>query len=167
MDVNFFGAVRLSNIVVSQMIKENQKKVNPQNQYSIVNVGSVQSLLAIPYRSACKKSLTFFYFIAFNLSLILFRRCFKVCFACLRRFFASWATSTSEHWGYQHVSRLHQHEYFIERHQRYGRNEQYQWRWPHECVQPELCGSSYNRFYNRPKEGSLHFNGFPPIWHMG
>lgn len=52
MDVNFFGAVRLSNIVVNQMIKENQKKVNPQNKYSIVNVGSVQSLLVIPYRSA-------------------------------------------------------------------------------------------------------------------
>lgn len=54
MDVNYFGAVRLSNIVVNQMIKENKKKLNPQNQYSIVNVGSVQSLLAIPYRSACK-----------------------------------------------------------------------------------------------------------------
>ena len=41
--------IRLTNLVLSYMIKDSSKK----RQYSIVNVGSVQSYLGIPYRSAC------------------------------------------------------------------------------------------------------------------
>lgn len=53
MNVNFFGAVRLTNLVVKQMIKENAKTSSPtKRNYSIVNIGSVQSYVGIPYRSA-------------------------------------------------------------------------------------------------------------------
>ncbi len=57
MNVNFFGAVRLTNLLVNQMIEDNQKNSIqnlPRRDYSIVNIGSVQSYLGIPYRSACK-----------------------------------------------------------------------------------------------------------------
>lgn len=55
MNTNFFGAVRLTRLIVQHMIDEDEKnkqaKLRRRN-YSIVNVGSVQSYLAIPYRSA-------------------------------------------------------------------------------------------------------------------
>jgi hypothetical protein len=59
MDVNYFGAVRLTNFLVKYMMQENEKlKTNPvyRPEYFIVNIGSVQSLLSIPYRSACKST---------------------------------------------------------------------------------------------------------------
>jgi dehydrogenase/reductase SDR family protein 7B len=55
MNVNFFGAVRLTNLVVNQMIKDNEKNSpdsTARGKYSIVNIGSVQSYVGIPYRSA-------------------------------------------------------------------------------------------------------------------
>lgn len=55
-NVNFLGIVRLTNLVLSYMIKDNDKntKLNlPKRNFSIVNIGSVQSYLGIPYRSAC------------------------------------------------------------------------------------------------------------------
>ena len=61
MQVNFFGVVRLTNLVLSYMLKDNSKNVTQKirrRNYSIVNVGSVQSYLAIPYRGPCKKKLT-------------------------------------------------------------------------------------------------------------
>lgn len=54
-NVNFLGIVRLTNLVLSYMIKDNDKntKLNlPKRNFSIVNIGSVQSYLGIPYRSA-------------------------------------------------------------------------------------------------------------------
>ncbi len=57
MNVNFFGAVRLTNLLVNQMVKDNETNTSlklPRRNYSIVNIGSVQSYLGIPYRSACK-----------------------------------------------------------------------------------------------------------------
>ena len=53
MDVNYFGAVRLTNLVVNSLIKENNSG-NPRRNYTIVNIGSIQSYLGLPYRSACK-----------------------------------------------------------------------------------------------------------------
>jgi short-subunit dehydrogenase len=58
MQVNFFGVIRLTNLVLSYMLKDNAKNVAQKirrRNYSIVNVGSVQSYLAIPYRGPCKK----------------------------------------------------------------------------------------------------------------
>lgn len=52
MDINFFGAVRLTNLIVNNMIKNNEKSSNSRRRYSIVNIGSVQSYLGLPYRSA-------------------------------------------------------------------------------------------------------------------
>jgi dehydrogenase/reductase SDR family protein 7B len=49
MNVNFFGAVRLTNLIVSQMVKKTNNSV-PRR--AIVNIGSIQSYLATPYRSA-------------------------------------------------------------------------------------------------------------------
>ena len=40
MEVNFFGVIRLTNLVLSHMIEDKDKR-----EYSIVNVGSVQSYL--------------------------------------------------------------------------------------------------------------------------
>jgi short-subunit dehydrogenase len=40
MDVNFFGVIRLTNLILSYMIEDTTKR-----DYSIVNVGSVQSYL--------------------------------------------------------------------------------------------------------------------------
>ena len=60
MQVNFFGVIRLTNLVLSYMLKDNAKNVAQKirrRNYSIVNVGSVQSYLAIPYRGPCKKYL--------------------------------------------------------------------------------------------------------------
>jgi short-subunit dehydrogenase len=55
MEINFYGAVKLTNLVVKTMIDENRKKpTNRSKQYSIVNVGSVQSYLGMPYRSVCE-----------------------------------------------------------------------------------------------------------------
>lgn len=53
MDVNFFGVIRLTNLIVAKMVEENEKNKSRRRDYSIVNVGSVQSYLGIPYRSAC------------------------------------------------------------------------------------------------------------------
>ena len=49
MQVNFFGVVRLTNLVLDYMLKDSKKR-----NYSIVNVGSVQSYLGIPFRGPCK-----------------------------------------------------------------------------------------------------------------
>jgi NAD(P)-dependent dehydrogenase (short-subunit alcohol dehydrogenase family) len=57
MEVNYFGLVRLTNEIVKYMIEDTKKCKNSSNkhtpQQSIVMVGSVQSLLSVPYRSAC------------------------------------------------------------------------------------------------------------------
>ena len=56
MNVNYLGPIRLTNLIVKNMIDDDTKvnKANlPQKDYSIVNIGSVQSYLGIPYRSAC------------------------------------------------------------------------------------------------------------------
>ena len=61
MEVNFFGAIRLTNLVLEHMIAENARSdaaARPRRQCTIVNVGSVQSYIAIPYRSACKHDTT-------------------------------------------------------------------------------------------------------------
>lgn len=55
MNVNFFGAVRLTNSIVNHMIKDNDVKSGlkeMKRNYSIVNIGSVQSYLGTPFRSA-------------------------------------------------------------------------------------------------------------------
>jgi dehydrogenase/reductase SDR family protein 7B len=55
MEVNFFGVVRLTNLILSYMIKDNNRNSNlklKKRSYSIVNIGSVQSYLGIPYRAA-------------------------------------------------------------------------------------------------------------------
>jgi short-subunit dehydrogenase len=59
MEVNYFGLVRLTNEIVKNMIDESKKhktskNSNNQHHKSIVMIGSVQSLLSVPYRSACK-----------------------------------------------------------------------------------------------------------------
>ena len=56
MEVNYFGLIRLTNEMVKHMIDETKKGCNSKAkpQQSIVMIGSVQSLLSIPYRSACK-----------------------------------------------------------------------------------------------------------------
>ncbi len=55
MDINFFGIVRLTNLLVTSVVNENQQVPKKERQIcSIVNIGSVQSYLATPYRSACK-----------------------------------------------------------------------------------------------------------------
>ena len=57
MDVNFYGVVRLTNLVLSYMIEDNLQKDSAKlkrKNYSIVNIGSVQSYLGIPYRGPCK-----------------------------------------------------------------------------------------------------------------
>ena len=57
MDVNFLGHVRLTNILVNQMIEENKRndKIKVKKpDYSIVNIGSVQSFLGTPFRAPCK-----------------------------------------------------------------------------------------------------------------
>jgi dehydrogenase/reductase SDR family protein 7B len=59
MNINFFGAVRLTNLIVQQMVEEDDKNIlsgSKRRNYAIVNVGSVQSYLAIPYRSAYTSS---------------------------------------------------------------------------------------------------------------
>ena len=56
MDVNFYGVVRLTNLVLSYMIEDNLQKDSAKlkrKNYSIVNIGSVQSYLGIPYRGPC------------------------------------------------------------------------------------------------------------------
>jgi len=53
--------IRLTNLVLSYMIKDSSKK----RQYSIVNVGSVQSYLGIPYRSACYINFIFYVILNF------------------------------------------------------------------------------------------------------
>lgn len=59
MEVNYFGLIRLTNEVIKHMISETNKckksKLNHTPKHSIVMVGSVQSLLSVPYRSACKR----------------------------------------------------------------------------------------------------------------
>ena len=67
MDVNFFGPVRLTNILLAHMFEDNlrcDKAKLKRKDYSIVNVGSVQSYLAIPHRAAC--NLLFFKLIYFE-----------------------------------------------------------------------------------------------------
>lgn len=62
MNVNFFGPVRLTNFIVNHMIEDNQKKTSVRQRkrhFSIVNIGSVQSYLGLPYRSICKNYLNF------------------------------------------------------------------------------------------------------------
>lgn len=63
MDVNYFGVIRLTNQVVKYMIEENTKCLKNFHKYdfSVVMVGSVQSLLSIPYRSACMSVFTLIY----------------------------------------------------------------------------------------------------------
>ena len=55
MEVNYFGLIRLTNEIVKHMIDETKKckTSNYVPEFSIVMVGSVQSLLSVPYRSAC------------------------------------------------------------------------------------------------------------------
>ena len=56
MDVNFFGPFRLTNILLKHIFEDNYQRDRAKlerNKYSIVNVGSVQSYLAIPHRAAC------------------------------------------------------------------------------------------------------------------
>ena len=64
MEVNYFGLVRLTNEIVKYMIEDTKKckksTVKHTPQQSVVMVGSVQSLLSVPYRSACKISLISF-----------------------------------------------------------------------------------------------------------
>lgn len=58
MNINYFGAVRLTNYFVNKMIKDNNERSSmnqKSRQFSIVNIGSVQSYLGIPYRSVCNK----------------------------------------------------------------------------------------------------------------
>jgi NAD(P)-dependent dehydrogenase (short-subunit alcohol dehydrogenase family) len=58
MDINFFGAVRLTNLVVNRMIEENIENARSKTKkraYTIVNVGSIQSFLGQPFRGPCKK----------------------------------------------------------------------------------------------------------------
>lgn len=57
MNINYFGAVRLTNYCVKKMIEDNNQRSSlnkKKRQFSIVNIGSVQSYLGIPYRSVCK-----------------------------------------------------------------------------------------------------------------
>jgi short-subunit dehydrogenase len=62
MEVNYFGLIRLTNEIVKNMIDESKKHKNSNTrpQQSIVMIGSVQSLLSVPYRSACKFSTSYF-----------------------------------------------------------------------------------------------------------
>jgi short-subunit dehydrogenase len=56
LEVNFFGPVRLTNMVVNHMIednKENDRLNRSRRAYSIVNIGSVQSYIGTPYRGPC------------------------------------------------------------------------------------------------------------------
>jgi len=55
MNVNFLGAVCLTNLIVNHMIKDNESKSSlneKRRNYSIVNIGSVQSYIGTPFRSA-------------------------------------------------------------------------------------------------------------------
>jgi dehydrogenase/reductase SDR family protein 7B len=54
MEVNYFGVIRLTNLIVKQMIEDNRmcRNTSHRPEFAIVNIGSVQSILAIPYRSA-------------------------------------------------------------------------------------------------------------------
>ncbi len=55
--INLFGAIQLTNFVLKHMIdddSQNDAVSKNRRQYTILNVGSVQSYIAIPYRSACK-----------------------------------------------------------------------------------------------------------------
>ncbi len=57
MEINFFGAVRMTNLVVSKMIEENIENARTKTKkrtFTIVNVGSLQSFLGQPYRGPCK-----------------------------------------------------------------------------------------------------------------
>lgn len=57
MNINYFGPVRLTNFFVKKMIEDNNQRSSlgkKKRQFSIVNIGSVQSYLGIPYRSVCK-----------------------------------------------------------------------------------------------------------------
>jgi short-subunit dehydrogenase len=57
MDINFFGAVRLTNLVVNKMIEENTDSLRSKMKkraFTIVNVGSLQSFLGQPFRGPCK-----------------------------------------------------------------------------------------------------------------
>ncbi|CAF0803652.1 unnamed protein product [Brachionus calyciflorus] len=54
MNINYYGAVRLTNYFVNKMIQDNNERSKAEQkrrQYSIVNIGSVQSYLGLPYRS--------------------------------------------------------------------------------------------------------------------
>lgn len=53
MDVNYYGPIKLTNFIIDYIINNNYQL---DNKYSIVNIGSVQSLLSIPYRSAYSAS---------------------------------------------------------------------------------------------------------------
>lgn len=69
MDINFFGAVRLTNFVVNRMIEDNQQKTSSKQRkraFSIVNVGSIQSYLGIPYRSICTFYWLWYWSVKFN-----------------------------------------------------------------------------------------------------
>ena len=59
MQVNFFGVIRLTNLVLSYMLKDDAKSASQKSRrrnYSIVNVGSVQSYLGLPYRGPCMET---------------------------------------------------------------------------------------------------------------
>jgi NAD(P)-dependent dehydrogenase (short-subunit alcohol dehydrogenase family) len=73
MDVNFFGPIKLSKLVLNYIIDKNTK--NPDNirlhQYAIANIGSVSSLISAPYRSACKQIKSHLFYFHINYTLIL------------------------------------------------------------------------------------------------
>lgn len=71
MDVNFYGPIKLSRLILNYMIKENNKNIDNINKhkFAIINIGSVLSLISAPYKSACKfkaNASTKTYFISFS-----------------------------------------------------------------------------------------------------
>lgn len=56
MDVNFFGPIKLSRLILNYMIDKNNINVDKKfsHKYAIANIGSVSSLISAPYRSACR-----------------------------------------------------------------------------------------------------------------
>ena len=55
MEVNLWGPVRLMQIMIKLIMRDNQERDKlSRNEYSIVNIGSLQSYFALPHRAACK-----------------------------------------------------------------------------------------------------------------
>ncbi len=117
MDVNFFGLFRLTNLILNNMIEENKKSNSKRSIYSIVNIGSVQSYIGIPYRSACKidkETILYINFIKFWNELKNkkhLRLCFQACFIGIFGRSKSRVVLSSKHRRNQCAARIHKYKH--------------------------------------------------------